>query len=1043
MFRFLARLAVRRPVLTSMLVVGLVVLGGFSYVTLGVDLLPGIEFPFVTVTTVYPGAGPEEVETQVTEPLEDAVSTIANVTSLISYSQENVATLLVEFELGVDPDLAAIEVKDQVDAMRARLPGDAEPPTILKLDINAMPIMDITLSGPQALDALTDFADDVVRERLARVDGVARATLVGGLEREVEVLVQPDRLRAYGLAITDVSALVGGENLSVPAGRVTEPGAEVSVRVVGEYGSLDELRELPLFLPGGGRVRLAEVATVREGFADVRAIARYNGQPAVSLSLQKRSGANTVSTAAGVVAALDELRPLLPAGASLEIARDASLFIRDSITDITQSMVIGILLTSIVLFLFVHSWRGTVIAIIAMLATVVATFLALDQAGFTINVMTLMALGITVGILVTNTIIVLENIYRYLDLGLTPHEAAERGTAEVGVAVAASALTNVVVFVPIAFMRGIIGQFFYAFGLTVVYATLMSLVISFTAAPMLASRLLRPDETKAEQAGRLGKAWRALDGGYARLQRLYRGALGWALGTRGRGWAVIGGVGALVLLAAVVQLLFVRGEFMPRQDEGIAGISLELPTGTPIERSAALAARADSLLATVAEVKSTLTTIGGGAGGFELVGSGVNRVDIVVTLDTDLPTEAVMPRLRELMAGLPDADVTVTLSEQFGGGEAPFQVLIKGPDQARIEELAARATPALVAIPGLVEVRNTIEDPRPEIAFVPRREVMRDHGLTVGQVGAALRGSIEGIVPGVYREAGDERDIRVRLVEGARDRVDLIGGLPIRTPAAAVPVGALGTLERRDGETTIQRDEKQRTVRIDAYLAGASLTEAARRTRLALDTLGLPPGYSYEITGEFEAYEESFREMSKALVMAVVLTYILLAMLLESYVHPVTIMVTVPLGAVGTAFALFLTGVSLNTFSMMALIMLVGIVVNNAILILDYAQQLRKEGKPPLEALLVAAPVRLRPIIMTNLAIIIALVPQALGTGPGSFYRVPMAVVTMGGIAASTVFTLFLIPVLYLKVDRVGTALRRRVERIEGISGEHPVPVAR
>jgi HAE1 family hydrophobic/amphiphilic exporter-1 len=1040
MFRFLARLAVRRPVLTSMLVAGLVILGGFSYVTLGVDLLPGIEFPYVTVTTVYPGAGPEEVETQVTEPLEDAVSTIANVKSLISYSQENAATLLVEFEMGVDPDLAAIEVKDQVDAIRARLPSDAEAPTILKLDINAMSIMDVTLSGPQALEALTDLADDVVRERLARVDGVARAALVGGLEREVEVLVHPDRLRAYGLAITDVAALVGGENLSVPAGRVTEPDAEISVRVVGEYASLDELRALPLFLPGGGRVRLAEVATVREGFADVRAIVRYNGQPAVSLSLQKRSGANTVSTAAGIVAALDELRPQLPPGAALDVARDASVYIRDSITDITQSMMIGILLTSIVLFLFVHSWRGTVIAVIAMLATVVATFLALDQAGFTLNVMTLMALGITVGILVTNTIIVLENIYRYLDLGLSPHEAAERGTAEVGVAVAASAFTNVVVFVPIAFMQGIIGQFFYAFGLTVVYATLMSLLISFTAAPMLASRLLRPDETGAQQAGRLGGTWRALDGGYARLERAYRAGLAWLLATPLRGWAAIGGVVGLVLLAGVVQVFFVGGEFMPRQDEGIARIELELPTGTPIERSEALAARADSLLASLPEVKSTLTTIGGGAGGFALVGSGVNTVSIMVTLETDLPTEAVMPRMRELMAALPDADVTVTLSEQFGGGEAPFQVLIKGPDQARIEELAVRATPALVAIPGLVEVRNTIEDPRPEIAFVPQREVMRAHGLTVGQVGAALRGSIEGIVPGVYREAGDERDIRVRLAEEARDRVDLLAGLHVRAPAATLPVGALGTLERREGETTIQRDEKQRTVRIDAYLAGGSLTEAARRTRLALDTLGFPPGYSYEITGEFEAYEESFREMFKALAIAVVLTYILLAMLLESYMHPVTIMVTVPLGAIGTAFALFLTGVSLNIFSMMALIMLVGIVVNNAILILDYAQQLRREGKTAVEALLAAAPVRLRPIIMTNLAIIIALVPQALGTGPGSFYRVPMAVVTMGGIAASTVFTLFLIPVLYLKVERVGTALRRRVERIEGMSGEHPVP---
>ena len=1037
MFRFFAHLAVQRPVLTSMIVGALVFLGGYSYLALGVDLLPGIEFPYVTATTVYPGAGPEEVETQVTEPVEDAISQIANVKSLLSFSQDNVSTVVVEFELGVDPDLAAIEVKDKVDAIRAQLPSDAEPPTILKFDISAMPIMDVTVSGPQSLEALTDFADDVVRERLTRVDGVARVTMAGGRTREIEVLVHPDRLRAYGLAITDVAALVGGENLSVPAGRITQPDAEIAVRLVGEYQSLVELLNLPLFLPEGGRVRLRDVATVREGFADAREIARYNRQPAVSLSIQKQSGGNTVATADGVLEALDQLRAQLPPGATLDVAHDASAFIRDAIRDILNSMIIGILLTTMVLFLFVHSWRGTVIAVVAMLATVIATFLALDQAGFTINVMTLMALGITVGILVTNTVVVLENIYRYLDLGLEPHEAAERGTAEVGVAVAASALTNVVVFTPIAFMQGIIGQFFFAFGLTVVYATLMSLLVSFTAAPMLASRLLRANETRRESAGRLGGLWRAVDRWYGTLERDYRAALRWTLATRRHGWAVIGATAGAVALALTIQVLFVGGEFMPRQDEGYARVTLELPPGTPIARTAAVAARAESLLAEVPEVRSLLTQIGSGAGGFSLVGGGVNAVQIQVRVESDLPTEAIIPRMRQAMAAIPDADVTVALSEAMGGGDAPFQVLVKGPDQQRLQELARQVTTVVGAIPGLTQVRNTIEEPRPEIAFRPRREVMREYGLTVGQVGGALRASIEGIVPGVYREAGDERDIRVRLVESARQRTDQLSTLQIHAPVGTVPIGALGPLETQSGETTIQRDDKQRTVRVDAYLSGGSLTEVARRTQIALDSLGFPPGYAYEITGEFEMYQESFQEMGKALLLAVVLTYVLLAMLLESYIHPLTIMMTVPLGGVGVALALFLTGTSVNIFSMMAVIMLVGIVVNNAILILDYTQQLRREGQTAVDALCTAAPTRLRPIIMTNLAIAIALVPQAAGSGAGSFYRVPMAVVTMGGVLVSAVFTLLLIPVIYEKLDRVGAALRRQVLRIE--TGEHPV----
>jgi HAE1 family hydrophobic/amphiphilic exporter-1 len=1037
MFRFLARLAVTRPVLTSMIVGALVFLGGYSYLSLGVDLLPGIEFPYVTATTVYPGAGPEEVESQVTERIEDAISQIANVKSLLSFSQDNVSVVVVEFELGVDPDLAAIDVKDKVDAIRAELPGEAEAPTILKLDINAMPIMDVTLSGPQSLDALTDFADDVVRDRLARVNGVAQVTVVGGRTREVDVLVHPDRLRAYGLGITDVAALVGGENLSVPAGRVTEPRSETAVRVVGEYQSLDELLDLPLFLPRGGHVRLRDVATVRESFADTREIARYNGHPAVTLSIQKQSGGNTVSTADGVLQALDELRAALPAGASLDVAHDASAFIRDAISDIMSSMIIGILLTTMVLFLFVHSWRGVAIAVVAMLATVVATFLTLQQSGFTINVMTLMALGITVGILVTNTVVVLENIYRYLDRGFGPKEAAEQGTAEVGVAVAASALTNVVVFVPIAFMKGIIGQFFYAFGLTVVYATLMSLLISFTAAPMLASRLLRTGETKRETEGRLGGLWRAIDRRYAGMERSYETALRWALARPRNGWWVIGGTGVAVLLAVAIQLLFVGGEFMPRQDEGYARVTLELPPGTPIARTAQVAERAESLLRRVPEVRSLLTQIGGSGGGFRIGASGVNVAQFQVHQVSDRPTEAIIPELRRQMAEIPDADVTVALSEAFGSGDAPFQVLVKGPEEQRLEALGRQATGVVAAVPGLVEVRNTIEDPRPEIAFRPAREIMREYGLTVAQVGGALRASIEGVVPGVYRQAGKERDIRVRLVESARDRTDELATLQVHAPVGTLPIGTLGTLEDRAGPTTIQRDDKQRTVRIDAYLSGGSLTEAARLTQTALDSIGAPPGYSYKIAGEFEAYQESFTEMAKALLLAVVLTYVLLAMLLESYVHPVTIMVTVPLGGVGVALALFLTGTSVNMFSMMAIIMLVGIVVNNAILILDYARILREEGKSAVEALCIAAPTRLRPIIMTNVAIAIALVPEALGSGAGSFYRVPMAVVTMGGVLVSAVFTMLLIPVLYEKLDRVAAALRRQVLKIE--TGEHPV----
>jgi HAE1 family hydrophobic/amphiphilic exporter-1 len=1037
MFRFFARLAVRRPVLTTMLVAILVFMGAFSYFNLGVDLTPEIEFPVVTVTTVYPGASPEDVELQVTEPVEDAISTLADLESLTSFSRENVSVVVIEFDYDVDADLAAIDVKDKVDGIRATLPQDVEAPTIQKVDIRSMPIMDLALSGPQSLDALYDFSDQVLAEALSRVTGVASVTITGGREREVQVRVHPDRLRAYGLSIDDVARIVGAENVNVPAGRVTEPDAEVSVRVRGEYESLQEIADLPVFFPSGGRVRLDDIATVAMGFADVRELARYQGQPSVNLSIQKRSDANTVATAAGIFELLTELQAQVPPGAGLVVASDRSEFIRDAIQDILKNILIGIALTVGVLFLFLHSWRGTVIAAVAMPATIVATFLALDQLGFTINVMTLMALGITVGILVTNTIVVLENIYRYLDQGADPKTAAEEGTTEVAIAVAASALTNLVVFTPIAFMQGIIGQFFFAFGLTVVFATLTSVFISFTLAPMLAARVLRTHETRREEEGWLGFFWKRFDAGYRGLEEDYRRILGWVLQRPRNGWAVIGGTGLVFLLALFVQARFVGGEFFPAQDEGVAQIALELPPGTPLQRMEKIVDRAETLLREIPEVTEILTTVGQGAGGIFSGGADVNQAYLQVTVESDRFTDTFFPQIRERLAGIPDAEVTVTLAQTMGGGgDAPIQVLVKGPDQDRLEELAARATEAVAAVPGLVDVRSSIEDPRTELVFRPSREVMAEHGLSVAQVGGTLRASIDGVIPGVYREAGEERDIRVRLAESSRDRTAELGDLQIRTMAGMTPMSALGNLSEEGGETTILRDEKQRTVQVDAEIGSGSLTALAQQIQASLDAMAFPPGYSYEITGEFEYFQESLTEMLKALLMAIVLTYIVLAMILESFVHPATIMLTLPLGAVGAFFALFLTASNLNIFSMMAMIMLVGIVVNNAILILDYARILRGRGVDLKEALLEAAPTRLRPILMTNVAIAIALLPQALGSGPGSFYRIPMAVVTIGGVLVAAVFTLFLIPVMYEKLDRFAFAAhlhqREEQEREEG-----------
>ncbi len=1029
MFDFLPRLAVQRPVLTTMLVVISLVLGIFGFARLQTDLFPEVEFPVISIATVYPGAGPEEIEMQVTDRLEEAVSTLAGIETLRSFSQENVSLIVVQFDLGVDPDQAAIDIRDRVEAVRSALPSEVQAPVVQKFDIGALPIVDLALSGPQGADVLFQLADEELRERFSRVPGVAGVQIVGGRAREVEVLVSPERLQAYGVTLPEIVNLIQAENVSVPSGRISEPGVDIPVRVVGEYRSVAEMEELRLFLPTGEVVRLGDIAQVREGFEDASQVARYNGVSAVSISVQKRSDANPVTTSAGVQRELESIRAELPPGTDIVVVRDQSEFIQGSINDVLGSLLIGMILTTLVLFLFLHSWRGTIIAAAAMPVTIISTFLLMDLAGFTLNVMTLMALSITVGILVTNTIVVLENIYRHLDLGEDPHGAAEKGTSEIAVAVAASTLTNLVVFTPIAFMEGIIGQFFYAFGLTVVFATAYSIFISFTLAPLLAARLLRTNETAREETeGWLAPVWRRWDAGYRSLENTYRGGLGWALDRPRNGWMVIVSIFMLSLLSLFVAGRFVGGEFIPQGDEGAIRVELELPSGTPLARTTEVMIRAEERIATLDEVASMLSTIAGGGGDVMGVGGGANVASILITLRDDArPTEVVRRELRPLLADLPDATVTAMATNPgaVGGGQAPIQLEISGPDYAALAGMADAVTRELSMVPQLSDVSNTLEEPRTEVVFRPDRAALADYGLTVGQVGQVLRGSLEGSLAGVYRgEIGRERDIRVRLVEDARARVDQVGEVQVRTPRGAVPMSSLGTLVETSSPTSIQRVDRTRTVVVDAQIGQGTLTDAVAAIQERMDENPLPPGYSWRITGEFEQFGDAIGAVLVALVLAITLTYIVLAMILESFIHPITIMVTLPLGAVGAFLGLFLWGASINIFSMMAIIMLVGVVVNNAILILDYTAQLRRAGLGMIEALLEAAPARLRPIVMSNIAIVFALIPQTISSGEGAAFRVPMAVVTIGGVLLSAVFTLILIPVIYTKMDRFSPAPR-------------------
>jgi HAE1 family hydrophobic/amphiphilic exporter-1 len=1018
---FIARLAVKKPVLTTMVVLAFVVLGFFSWQRLVIDLFPEIDFPFVTITTVYPGAGPGEVETQITKKIEDEVSTISDVKSLESISREDLSLVIMEFELGVDPDIAAIEVKDKVDAIQMDLPEDAEPSSVLKFDIDAFPIIELAVSSPRPLEEVYQTTKNEIKDYLSRVSGVASIDIIGGREREIQVAVDKQLLKAYGLSLPGIVAAIAAENVNIPTGRITEERKEYTLRLLGEFESLEELKKIRIPLESSS-IPLESVAEIIDGFTDRRDLARFNGQPTVGVEIQKRSGANTVEVSNGIYAAVEELKEILPDDFRIDVAQDGSTFIKDAVKDVTQNIFIGIALTTILLYLFLHSVRVTLVAFVAMPTSVIATFLLVDFAGFTLNIMTLMALGITVGILVTNAIVVLENIIRHLRMGKASDDAAIEGTTEIALAVVASTLTNIVVFTPIAFMSGIVGRFFYQFGLTVVFATLFSLVVSFTLTPLLASRFFRGmklEESEVDVEGkgatrrrsplqRFADAW---DRFYNSLADLYRSSLEGALKYRFRTLATV----TFVLVFAFFILGMVGGEFMPVLDEGYINVSIEMPAGSSLEETNQVLHDVEEILAKQPETVSLLASIGGPNKGVE---DGTILMKIVPKSERDIDILEYANHVRTLLAGIPDAKLRITIGGGEGGGEeGDISLELTGPDFDMLKSIAEQVYDSVSTVRGLSGLKSSIEAEKPEIVFVPDRKELDRFGVSSAVLAMALRTGYEGEVASLYREEDEEYDIRVRYREAERDHRSSFYSTEVRVGDYNVPINQLGTISMSTSQREILRLDRQRLVRIDADVASGTLNEQVMEIQNKLADVDFPPEYRIGYGGMYEFQQESFASILMALALAIILTYMALAGILESFIHPFTVMMTLPLGLVGTAFALFLTGQTINIFSLMAVVMLVGIVVNNAILLLDYTAVLRARGLTRRDALLEACPVRMRPIIIANLAIAIGMLPQALG-GSGSEFRAVMAIVTMGGVLISAVFTLYVIPVIYDILDQ-------------------------
>jgi HAE1 family hydrophobic/amphiphilic exporter-1 len=1013
--------AIKRPVFTVMMVTALVVLGAFSYNRIPVDLFPDVDFPYVVVMTAYPGADPETIESEVTKLIEDEINTISGLKHITSTSQDGLSMIIAEFELGEKPSDKALEVREKISTITSELPDDAEDPIIQRFDPDAMPIMSLVVSGDRPLKEITTFSKDVIKKRLEGVPGVGAVQLAGGEEREIQIALDRARLEAFRLPVHEIAAAIAQANVEIPVGRLDRGESEITVRALGRLIDWRDFAAIVVAHRDGKPVRLSDIATVSDGIAEQRSYARYNGAEAVSLNVVRQSGANTVQVADGIQARLVELRRELPPDIEIVVATDNSIFIRDSVEDVIVNILYGGLLAVLVIFIFLADWRTTLISALAIPTSIIATFMMMDLLNFTINFMSLLGLSIATGLLLDDAIVVIENIHRHFHRGGNSHTAAAEGTGEIGLAVMATTFTIVAVFVPVAFMGGIVGRFFYQFGMTVAVSVLVSLFVAFTLTPMLFSRLVTRSEE--EQTVRSRRGLYALlarfNAAFEWVKGLYRRTLAWALRHRLATMTIagIGFVGSFFLLP------FIGTEFLPMSDRGQIYIAFEAAPGTTLRQTVELTARLEERLRETPEVEGIFTTIGAQQQG---VNEGMVTVILTPHDRRDRHVFVLQSEMRERLADFPGLYLGLAL-EAGSMEQQPIGISVQGEDLRVLRMLAAAVEDSAKATPGAREIRNSLSGARPETQIVVDRERASELGLSMAAIASDLRTLVDGSDVTTFKEGTEEYNVRLRLAPSDRGDPWSLANLMIGStrdipahPNFMVPLKEVAHLQPRGGPAEIRRYDRRREVLVSGNIASGAFAGDVRAAVMAkARQVPTPPGYSIRATGEAEIQEESFAEIFTALVLAVIFIYLVLASQYESFTDPFTIMLSLPMSLVGAFVGLFLFGSALSIMSLIGMVLLMGLVTKNAILLIDFVKQARSRGETREAAILEAGPIRLRPIIMTTLTTIMGILPIALGIGPGAEFRAPMGRAVIGGLISSTMLTLIVVPVVYTLLDDV------------------------
>ncbi|HMN75981.1 MAG TPA: efflux RND transporter permease subunit [Burkholderiaceae bacterium] len=1045
------RVAINNPVLATMVMFAFVVLGLFSYQRLAVDQFPNVDFPTVVIQIDYPGASPEIVESEVTKRIEEAVNTVAGINALWSRSYEGSAVIVVEFNLDVDGRKAADDVREKVASIRPLLRDEVKEPRITRFDPASQPIFNVAILSPDGrYDAqqLTTWATQVLQKRLENVRGVGAVTLVGGVARQINIYLDPGALEAMGVGVDQVVAAVRSENQELPLGAIRSREQERVVQIDARLKRPEDFRDIIVAKKGaaGAPVRLWQVANVTDGPQEVDSLALYNGKRTVLLSVQKSQGENTIAVVDGLRKALAEAKDVTPPGVTTEVNRDNSRSIRVSVANVQATLLEGAMLTILIVFLFLNSWRSTVITGLTLPIALIGTFLFMYMFGFTINGITMMALSLSVGLLIDDAIVVRENIVRHIRMGKNAHDAALDGTNEIGLAVLATTLSIVAVFMPIGFMGGIVGKFFHEFGITIVTAVLISMFVSFTLDPMLSSVWHDPDAHGVHHGPpvtlydrTIGRVTGLFDRLTQRLSDTYQGILGWSLKHKLATLAIA--LASFIASFFVIPLL--GAEFVPKADFSETQVNFYTPVGSSIETTEARARQVDAALREMPEVQYTVATINSGAA------NGRNYASVYVRLiDRAARTRSVeqlaVP-MREKLARIPGITITNIGVVDLGGGKS-LQFSVQGKDLDELARLSKLITGKLREIPGLVDLDTTLKPDKPTVSVEVRRDIAADLGFNVNALAGALRTLIAGQTIGNWRAPdGENYDVNVRLAPGQRESISHLKGLPLTVAPAAdgsvhvVRLSQVADITPSTGPNQINRRDLNREITIDANALGRSAGDISADIKRVLDSIAWPPGYRYVFGGSTKNMNESFAYAVGALGLAVIFIYMILASQFRSFLQPLALMSSLPLTLIGVVLALLLFGSTLNMFSIIGIVMLMGLVTKNAILLIDFAIRSRAgehagehgldHDTAPMsreEALLHAARVRLRPILMTTLAMIFGMVPLAFAMSEGSEQRAPMGQAVIGGVITSSLLTLVVVPVIYCYLDDLAQWGRRR-----------------